>query len=514
MNRVFRLVSAATGAAFSLAAQTGNEIVFAATSQGGSTDPHHFVQSAAGTSTGGGNIHTDNVTDAVWNDTGRNLYVSQSLQNQVSHATWNGSSATWSSLWSGPGSCYGLGLDRARQRLWVLSGPSTSTRELHCLDVEPSSPGYGSLIAQTSSLSGALRERWELSPSGNLAAVPHAFLTSGPLQIVDTDPGSPTFLQIVLSTFVPGASSIGFAFASDCAISADDQFAYVLYSGIAGSVVTGALAVLHIPTITWLDFDPAPGHQDMTMPLAVPNVMDLALDGSFMVMSGQGGNGWAMRIDFDYVTPENSTRTEFLSGQGLLPDCNGVSLSPGLNRVAVTAVSSTARLVIIDVNTGLMLQNVAISPGGTFRTTSWQDASPAATYTPFGSGCPGSLGVPTFAPTPGSRPTLGSTLSMTIGNLPANIAIVATGLSNTMSNGLPLPMDLGSVGMPGCLLLIDPQATEFVVGSGNTATWTWQIPSAEIWFGTPFYQQVFVLDAAANPLGLTVSNAGLGQLGY
>lgn len=516
MHRALRLIAVAI-AALPLTAQVGNEVIFAGSSSAGSTDPHHFVWSGTGATSGASSSFTDNVTDAVWNDNGRNLYVAQGLQYRVARAAWDGGAATWSTLWAAPGSCYGLGLDRFRQRLWVLTGASGSTRELHCLDVDPGSAGYGTVITQTATLGGAARERWELSPSGNLAAVPYAFIGSGLFEIVDTDPGNATYLQTIVSTFVPGNPG-GFLIAADVAISIDDQYAYLLYTGVSGTTVVGGMAVLHIPSQTWLDFDTAPGPQDFVLVPAVPNVMDLALDRTFAVISGQGGGGWAGRIDFDYINPENTAFTEFLAGQGLLPNCNAASLSPQWDRVAVSATptnqSSPSQVVVIDVNTGALLQNVTITPAWNVYTTAWQDGSPIASYEAFGTGCGGTLGVPTIAAAGASRPALGSTFTVSADNLPIDLAIMTTGFSNTNAGGVPLPRDLGAFGMPGCWQLADPVAVQFLFGASNQASWSWDIPVAEVWFGTPIYQQVFALDPGYNQVGLTASAGRAGVLGY
>src|SRR5262245_59940347 len=112
MPRLPHNALAAALAVVPLLAQAGSEVVFVGTSTIGSTDMHAFFASGTGTIVQqAGNIYTDNVTDAVWANTGRKLYVGQSLQNRVSRAQWNGSSATWSSFYAAPGACYGLGLD-------------------------------------------------------------------------------------------------------------------------------------------------------------------------------------------------------------------------------------------------------------------------------------------------------------------------------------------------------------------------------------------------------------------
>lgn len=500
--------------ACSLSAQTGNEVIFVGTSVGGGTDPHYFVASATGAATGAGSTFTDNVTDAAWNDSGRNLYVAQSIRPQVSLAQWNGTAPSWSVFYNAPGACYGLGLDRWRQRLWVLTGSGASSRELVCLDADPVSANYGSVLAQTNTLTGASRERWGLSQSGNYAVVPHVFLQGGLFQIVDTDLASPNFGQIVVSTQVPNAALASFAFSSSCEMTIDDQYAMLLYTGIGPS----AIAVLHVPTQTWLDFDAtAPGQQDFVLPSPVANRMALALTGQYLVVSGQGGGGWCGRVDFDYATPSNSTFTPFTSPNGL-PNCNGASLSFDGLRCAVTTTPTNLQtpsyLEVFEVLTGTHLRTVTLPTAWNVYTTAWQDASPIADFTGYGTGCPGALGTPSLDAVGASRPAIGSTLQLAIGNVPQGVAILGLGFSNTTTGTFALPLDLTPFGLANCTLFAAPQSTTLLLAAGTTATWNWSIGNQPAWFGARFYCQAFVLDTGANAVGLTLSNAGAGRIGY
>ena len=494
------------------AAQLGNEVVFVGSSTSGNVDRHHFVESATGTVVAADGVaFTDNVTAAVWADTGRRLYVAQSLQNRVSLAEWSGAQATWSTFHAAAGPCYGLGFDRARQRLWVLAGNSGSA-ELLGLDADPASVGYGQTVAQTSTLAGVQRERWALSWSGKLALVPGVFLSS-PVDVVDLDPASGTYLQVIASLFVPGLGG-SFAFTSSCEVSVDDRYLYLLYAGIPG---TQGLAVHDLWTQAWLDFDAAPGQQHLALPQPVPNTMDLSLDGSFAVVSGQGGSGWVVRVDFDYSTPSLTAVTSLGVGVSL-PDCNGASLSPDQTRVAVTStpvfLAAPSDLTILDVASGSVLQSTTLTGSWNVYTTAWQDASPIATFEPFGIGCAGSLGAPTLAAGGGTRPALGSNFQLVVDQLPFAVAVVATGLSGSVtSTGLPLPFDLGLLGMTGCTLYADPLTLAVAAGSGSSASWSWQLPSNPAFFGYQLFHQAFALDPAANAFGFTASNAGIATLG-
>jgi len=135
-------------------------------------------------------------------------------------------------------------------------------------------------------------------------------------------------------------------------------------------------------------------------------------------------------------------------------------------------------------------------------------------FSVYGGGCAGSLGTPTLAAAAGSRPALGTTFTTDIGNLPLSVAIIAVGFSDTLALGaLPLPFSLANFGMPGCDLLADPVSTTFLAGAGNTVSWNLTIPANPVYLGFVLFDQAFSLDPAANPGGITVSNAGRACIG-
>ena len=110
-----------------------------------------------------------------------------------------------------------------------------------------------------------------------------------------------------------------------------------------------------------------------------------------------------------------------------------------------------------------------------------------ATYDTFGTGCPGALGIPTLALAPGSGPTLGTTLSVNVGNLPFGVGLMITGLSNTLFGGaIPLPMSLAGLGYPGCNLLVDAMLIDTIVGPPTSATWSFPIPNNMAFAGFTF----------------------------
>jgi PKD repeat protein len=127
-----------------------------------------------------------------------------------------------------------------------------------------------------------------------------------------------------------------------------------------------------------------------------------------------------------------------------------------------------------------------------------------AGYGFFGQGCPGTLGITNLS---GTQPQLGSTLAVTMNNLPFAAALMITGVSNTISSVGPLPVDLTILGMPGCAGRVSLDLTDFVVGVGTAATWNITFPNNPVFSGLLFYNQAFVLDPAANAFGFVTSDA-------
>ncbi|HZT55452.1 MAG TPA: hypothetical protein VFA35_04435, partial [Burkholderiaceae bacterium] len=205
---------------------------------------------------------------------------------------------------------------------------------------------------------------------------------------------------------------------------------------------------------------------------------------------------------------QNTTLTQYLPGSGLLAGCNGVSLSADGRRLAVT--STAPSLLLIDVRTGALLQNIALPGASNIYTTAWQDLRPGAVYAPYGAGCAGSLGVPTLGAA--APPALGTFFQANVGNLPGGVAFMVTGFSATANGPTPLPLDLGPLGMPGCSLLAEAALTTLLLG-GTTATWQLAIPNDPTYLGFTFYNQGFALDPPANALGLTVSNGAHAVIG-
>jgi hypothetical protein len=103
-------------------------------------------------------------------------------------------------------------------------------------------------------------------------------------------------------------------------------------------------------------------------------------------------------------------------------------------------------------------------------------------------------------------PTLNSSYDVTLsGALPSALAVMVTGLSDTVHNGLPLPASLP--GAPGCSVYVAPNLTEmFATDAAGSASASFSIPASTAYVGISLFHQWAVLDPI-NALGLVVSEA-------
>lgn len=128
-----------------------------------------------------------------------------------------------------------------------------------------------------------------------------------------------------------------------------------------------------------------------------------------------------------------------------------------------------------------------------------------AGYGFYGAGCAGTLGITHV--TNSTRPVIGGTLNTTLDNLEFGIAVMVIGLSNTVSGGIiPLPLDLGVLGAPGCQLRASLDVTDTVVGVGSTANWSFSIPNNGALLGFQLYNQAAPL-SSTNAFGFVTSDA-------
>ena len=117
--------------------------------------------------------------------------------------------------------------------------------------------------------------------------------------------------------------------------------------------------------------------------------------------------------------------------------------------------------------------------------------------------------------TSAETPQIGNQFPVTVDQArPGAVALLLLGASNTSFGGIPLPLDLGTVGAPGCPLLASGELMQAVAinGSGR-GSFVFDIPNNIYMLGGRFYNQYLVIDPAANALGVAVSNGGVGVIG-
>ncbi len=136
------------------------------------------------------------------------------------------------------------------------------------------------------------------------------------------------------------------------------------------------------------------------------------------------------------------------------------------------------------------------------------------TFTTFGFGCAGALGVPYLRAT--SAPRLGATaFAVQLGNaLPFAAGALQLGASNTTWAFGSLPVDLTPLGLDGCRLLTSPDDTKIAFnGAGNELSFPLPIPNLPALLGVPIYLQGGALDTAANAFGAVLTPGTTARIG-
>jgi hypothetical protein len=141
--------------------------------------------------------------------------------------------------------------------------------------------------------------------------------------------------------------------------------------------------------------------------------------------------------------------------------------------------------------------------------------TPVAAYSTFGTGCPGSAGVPALHVVGSNTlPVLNNTLMLQVDNVPVGAPVaMLIGFSNQCWDGSELPLALDVIGMAGCDLLVSPLVVAPAVNNGGTASWSLLIPNDASLLCLRFFNQAIVRDPGVNFAGYTASNGGEGVIG-
>lgn len=145
---------------------------------------------------------------------------------------------------------------------------------------------------------------------------------------------------------------------------------------------------------------------------------------------------------------------------------------------------------------------------------SGRESSGQLDFTPFGAGCPGTHGVPALSMVSGQPTRVGETIGVELSNLPElETAFLQIGTSKSLWRELPLPQDLGDIGMPGCALLASGEIVAPMFSHAGAVRWLAHVPGELALLGSRFFVQGFVIDERANRLGLVVTAGGEVRIG-
>ena len=123
----------------------------------------------------------------------------------------------------------------------------------------------------------------------------------------------------------------------------------------------------------------------------------------------------------------------------------------------------------------------------------------------YGTGCPGSNGTPRMlAGATSTQP--GATALLSFYALPSGTPVIlALGVSNATSFGLPAPADLGFLGFAGCNGYIEPVSSVILTSSNGGAQFAYTFPGIQF-VGRSVFAQAFVIDPLITR-GASVTNA-------
>jgi hypothetical protein len=200
----------------------------------------------------------------------------------------------------------------------------------------------------------------------------------------------------------------------------------------------------------------------------------------------------------DVLPGELSDTWEYDGVAGTWTDTTVSGTGPVLNREYAMAYDSRRSTVVL---WGGITNNM--------RTNWTWEYGTRGTFRSFGAGCRGSsaIGIPALTAT-SAGPIIGRVMDTRVAPAP-NGGIMFVGFSNQRhESGLPLPIDLSSLGAVGCRLYVSTHLIVPVAGASGVMDFSLPIPLDLNLSGVAYYQQAFVLDPGINPLQHVLSNAG------
>jgi len=160
-----------------------------------------------------------------------------------------------------------------------------------------------------------------------------------------------------------------------------------------------------------------------------------------------------------------------------------------------------------------MRRMLAVKSNQPLSLLAYQPIHPAP-LTTFGPGCPGPLGIPSITLAAAHTGAwIGDALEVTVTRSPGALAGLFLGYSNTTAAGIPLPWDLGPVGMSNCSLRVSPDSMWICWGAGTQCTASFGVPNSTALLDRDVFLQAVVPTQATNAAGLVVSDAVVARVG-
>jgi len=150
--------------------------------------------------------------------------------------------------------------------------------------------------------------------------------------------------------------------------------------------------------------------------------------------------------------------------------------------------------------------------GGTFSGDTWEfTGNTDGVFSLYGAACDLASGTPGLT---GSTPNINSSANISATNLGTSTgAVFVLGLSDTVFNGLPLPLDLAVIGLPGCGLLASGDLLELVLAAGGSADYVLNIPNQGNLVGQSVYVQAIAFEINPGLVFLGATRGGRALIG-
>jgi Tol biopolymer transport system component len=232
----------------------------------------------------------------------------------------------------------------------------------------------------------------------------------------------------------------------------------------------------------------------------------LSADGRWVVFSTAAanlvpgfGNWWtnvATVMRRDLVAGTTTAAAKNLGGNAPRTDC------------ADPSVSADGRLVVFTTQSMDVIEGI----DGMHAMVVVADQQPAvvATFTLAGAGCAGSSGTPTLDRDPETLPWTGASFRLTGSGSPIGYGLLALG-----SSGLPVPLPLDGLGLPGCSVTATVDVTALLASTPYTPwTATLAVPADPNLRGLPLWFRAMQFDPWANAFGAALSNGAQATIGW